>query len=145
VPGDLGGFGGVLGEVARDHAIGDVTGAGQGDVPHVEALVGVTPADRPAARTVGVFWTGESGLANGGGDRLVQVGGGEPGRWWHGGFRVERVDAVEADQGVEVHGAACLVLGGFAVAKPDRRDMPRLTGLAVDDVERDATLSAQGG
>lgn len=74
VAGDLGGLGGVLGQVAGGHAVGDLAvGAGVDD-----ALVElVIPGDGPAARPGRVGRCGEAGEPGGPLDGGVQVIDGE--------------------------------------------------------------------
>ena len=78
-------------------------------------------------------------------DRVVEVGGGEAGRWRDDGVGVVGVDAVEADQGVEVDRAACLELGGFAVGQPDRRDRADVAGGGDDLDAGDAAAAGEFG
>ena len=49
VAGDLGALGGVLGQVAGDHEVGDGAGAAHGDDPHVQ--LGPQPMGHPAGLT----------------------------------------------------------------------------------------------
>ncbi len=61
--------------------------------------------------------------ADGGGclvDGVVEVGGGDWCRWRDDRVRVGGVEAVQAQQDVEVDGSAGLEFGGFAVRNPDR-------------------------
>jgi hypothetical protein len=62
---------------------------------------------------------------------FFEVDDGQPGRWGGDGGGVALVDAVQAQQGVEVDGAAELVFGGFAVREPDSRKAAP-SGLAVE-------------
>jgi hypothetical protein len=55
------------------------------------------------------------------------------------------VDAVEADQGVEVNDAAALHLGGFAVREPDGWDAADAFAVGADLDERDAAGATQFG
>ena len=68
-----------------------------------------------------------------------------PGRRGHELAGVGGVQAVEAEQGVEVDRAACLVFGGFAVADPDRGDQPVPAVAARDRDERDAAGGGRAG
>ena len=54
-------------------------------------------------------------------DGFVQVVDGDAGRRRHEGVRVVGIDAVEAQQAVEVHGGPALHLGDLAVRHPHRR------------------------
>jgi len=131
----LGALGGVLGEVGGDGQAGDGAGAAVGDGADVGLLA---PGDFPAGsvRAAGV----RPGLAGdrGGGpvDGVFEVGGGDAGRGRDDRSRVGGVDAVEAEQDVEVDSAACLVLGGLAVRDPDRRES--FGGPAVAEAHREA-------
>ena len=78
-------------------------------------------------------------------DRVFQVVDGDAGRWRHEGVRVVGVDAVEAQQDVEVHGGAALHLGDLAVRHPHRRHPADLAGGGDDPDEGDAALAAEGG
>jgi hypothetical protein len=135
VPGGLGALGGVLGKVARDHAVGDLAGAGEGDGPDVDelAFAFVAPDHGPAVRWVGVGRGGEAGRGGGVDEDLDEVVERDGGRRREDGAGVGGVDAVEADQDVEVDGAAALHLGGLAVRQPDRRHTPDLA-VRVDEV-----------
>ena len=123
VSGGFGGFGGVFGEVAGDHPVSDVR-VTDADVSDVELLA---PGYRPAGRVLGMRCGGESDAASGGADGVVEVGDGDAGRWRDDRGRVVRVNTVEADEGVEVDGAAGLEFGGFAVGYPHRRHRPTPT------------------
>jgi hypothetical protein len=61
-------------------------------------------------------------VGSGGADGVLEVLRREPGRRWDHGAWAGRVDAAEAQQGVEVDGAACLKLGGVAAALYSRPD-----------------------
>jgi hypothetical protein len=99
VAGCFGGFGGVLGEVAGDHVVGDLVAAAQGDAFDEDL---VAPGDAPSFGLVGVRGRGERGVRDGVVDGVVEVDGGDP--WWgcDDGVRIGGVDAVEAQQRVEV-------------------------------------------
>jgi hypothetical protein len=94
----LGGLGGVLGQVAGHHLVGDVTAAGQGDVFDLDPVPAtlVAPHDRPTLGPVPVRRGGEAGVFGGVGDGVFQVQGAEPGRGRHDGLGVVGVDAVQA-------------------------------------------------
>ena len=112
VAGDFGAFGGVFGEVAGDHQVGDGAGAAQGDDADVEFG---TPADEPAC---GLGRVGRGQVGDGGGGLaggVFEVGDGDAGGWGQQAAGVVGVQAVEAEQDVEVDRAAGLVFGGFAV------------------------------
>ncbi len=118
VAGGFGGFGGVLGEVAGDHLVGDGPIAGDADGPDVELLA---PGDVPAGRVEVVGFGGEGGVAGGVFDGVDQVEQPDPGRWRDDRVEVVGVDAVEADDGVEVHDSASLHFGDLAVGESDGR------------------------
>ena len=112
VAGDLGAFGGVFGEVAGDHQVGDGAGAAQGDDADVEFGA---PADEPACG-LGRVRRGQAGDGGGGvPGGVLEVGGGDAGGRGQEPAGVGGVQAVEAEQDVEVDRAAGLVFGGFAV------------------------------
>ena len=71
-------------------------------------------------RGVGVVRRAECGVRGGVGDKLGEVRCGDGDRWSKYGVRVGGIDGVEADEGVEVHDAAALVLGDLAVGDPQR-------------------------
>jgi hypothetical protein len=80
-------------------------------------------------------------------DGVLEAGGGEAGRGRDDSSRVGGVCPVEAEQDVEVDGAAGLVLGGLAVRDPDRRESVGGPGVAeadgaADEVAFDVLLGA---
>jgi hypothetical protein len=77
VPGHLGGFGGVLGQVGGDVAVGDLALRGDGDHLGVDVL---TPGDAPALGPGRVRAGGVPGHVGGVVDGVDQVGGVQPGR-----------------------------------------------------------------
>src|SRR5690606_39184323 len=100
-----------------DLVVGDAVVTGEGDGAEVELLA---PGDRPTGRRVGRVGRGaEPGGAGGGGDDIgkqFDVGT----VWgWDDVVGVVGVDAVEADQHVEVDHSACLVFGDLGVADAD--------------------------
>ena len=128
--GEAGGFGalgGVLREVAGggellgDEFVGDAAVPGQGEGFDVEALVDVAPADLPPVRPVRVRRGGEGDRGDGVAEGVGDVVDRDAGRRDDDGVGVGGVDAVEADQGVEVHDAAALHFGGLAVGELHRR------------------------
>src|SRR5262249_4940421 len=121
--GDLGGFGGILGQVGGHHVVGDVAVGGHVDDAHLELLA---PADRPAVRGSRVRLGGERDGAGGVLDRVDQVADTDAGRGRQDRVLVGRVGTVQADDRVEVHHGASLHLGGLAVAPADLigRDAP---------------------
>src|SRR5690606_13398081 len=116
VAGGLGGFGGVLGEIAGHHGVGDLTVAADSD----DADVGLfAPADAPPVRPGGMGFGGEGDGGGGVFDRVDQVDDAEPVRGPDGAGLVG-VGGVEADDGMEVGHATALQLGDLAVGDPDR-------------------------
>lgn len=117
--GGLGAFGGVLGEVSGDGRARNSVRASVGDGADVELL---PPGDEPpfAVWAVGVGAGPETDGGGGPGDGVLKVGGGDAGRRGDDRVGVVAADAVEAEQGVEVDGAACLVFGCLAVREADR-------------------------
>ncbi len=75
----------------------------------------------------------------------LQVVDGDAGRWRHEGVRVVGVDAVEAQEDVEVHGCAALHLGDLAVGHPHGRHPANLAGGGDDADLGDVTLMARCG
>src|SRR5215469_6945104 len=132
VAGGFGGFGGVFGEVSGDHGVGDRVAAAQGDHAHVHLCA---PADEPPAGLGLVRGRGEGDGGGGLVDGVVQVGGGDLCRWRDDRVGVAGVEAVQAQEGVEVDGAAGLEFGGFAVGDPDRRHCAGVA-FAVGDPHR---------
>jgi hypothetical protein len=57
-------------------------------------------------------------------DDVLEIGGGERGRWRDDAFGVGGVDTVEAEQDMEVDRSAGLIFGGFAVREADRGQQP---------------------
>jgi hypothetical protein len=112
VPGGFGALGGVLGEVAGHHRVRDVAAGVEGDGADVDL---VTPRHRPPVGSVEVSWRIEGGRTGRLVECVVEVVECDSGRRCCDGRGVVRVDAVEADEGVGVDGAASLHLGGLAV------------------------------
>jgi hypothetical protein len=83
----------------------------------------VAPGNEPAfaVRAVGVGAGGEGDVLGGLADGVLEVSGGDAARRGDDRGRVGGVGAVEAEQGVEVDRAACLVFGGLAVGQADGR------------------------
>ena len=79
----------------------------------------VSPGDEPAlpVGAVGVGPGAEGDAGGGLADGVLEVGGGDAGRRGDDRVGVFAVGPVEAEQGVEVDRAACLVLGGLAVGQ----------------------------
>lgn len=119
VAGNLGALGRVLGEVAGDGQAGDAVLVAIGHGADVEFAA---PGDEPsfAVRAVGVGAGADGDVSGGLADGVLEVGGGEAGRGRDEGGGVLAAGAVEAEQDVEVDGAACLVLGGLAVRQAGR-------------------------
>jgi hypothetical protein len=123
VAGGLGALGGVFGEVAGfgevvgDELVGDAAVPGEGERLEVELL---TPHHGPAVGPVRMLGGVERGGPGSMVERVDELGQADAGRWRDDGVQVVRVDAVEADQGVEVDGAAALHFGGCAVGQPHR-------------------------
>ena len=78
-------------------------------------------------------------------DGVVQVVDGDAGGWRHERVRVVGVDAVEAEQGVEVHGGAALHFGDLAVRHPHGRHPADLAGGGDDPDLGDAASAASCG
>jgi hypothetical protein len=116
VAGGLGAFGGVLGEVRGGGQPGDRTGSVVGKGADIEL---VTPGDEPAfaVGAVGVRLGAEGDARCGLADGVLEVGGGDAVRRDDDRGGVLGAGAVEAEQGVEVDRAACLVFGGLAVGQ----------------------------
>jgi hypothetical protein len=110
------GFRGVLGEVAGDHLVGNGAVAGDADRSDVEL---VAPFDEPGHVELSVGFGDEACVPGGVIDRVDQVAEADPVGYRGDGLRVGRVDAVEADDGMEVDDAAPLHLGDLAVRDPD--------------------------
>ena len=117
VAGDLGAFGGVLGEVAATARSVTLP------VPvRVMMRMSISVPQAMSQPPAGPGGAGaEADVGGGLADGVVEVGDGEAGRRGRL-VGVGGVVAVEADQGVEVDGAAGLVFGGFAVR--DRTGSP---------------------
>ena len=112
----LGGLGGVLGQVGRDRDVGDLAVVGEADDAGVDLGA---PGDVPALRPGRVGDGGEPRRAGHGLDDTGEHVGGDRGRWRDGAFGMDRVDAVEAEDGVEVDQSAALELGHFGEGDPD--------------------------
>ncbi len=117
VAGDFGGLGGVLGQVAGNHPVGDVAIGSDGDDAGLDLLA---PRDRPSFRPGRVRVGGEPGGLGGVLDRIDQVASVEAGRGGQHDAGEVGVGAVEADDGVEVDDGPALHLGRFAVLELDR-------------------------
>ena len=78
-------------------------------------------------------------------DGIVQVSDSNPGWWRDDSVQVARVDAVQAQQDVEVHSSACLEFGGLAVGHPDRRHPAGVPVRAGDQHEGQAAAAGQVG
>ncbi|GHJ11458.1 hypothetical protein TPA0907_58250 [Micromonospora humidisoli] len=78
-------------------------------------------------------------------DGGVEVVDGDAGRRRHQGVPVVRIDAVEAQQDVEVHRAPALHLGDLTVGHPHRRHPADSAGVGDDLDVGDAASATQGG
>ena len=107
-----------------------VAGGLQGDGPDVEL---VAPADDPAV-PAGAGWVRRSLAGDGGGvpNSVLEVGDGQAGRWGQEPGVVVGVQAVEAEQDVEVDCATDLVFGGLAVGDPDAVGQAAVAGELVE-------------
>jgi len=110
--GGFGALGGVFGDVGGDRSVGEF-----GCVGEVGAVDGADVELAAEGERVGSAvdgGAGDAGRGRGGVDGVGQeVGGGPGGRWGGAAF-----GAVEADDGVEVDGAALLVLGDLGEGDP---------------------------
>src|SRR5262249_15092971 len=114
VAGDFGGLGGVLGQVGRDHGVGDVPGRGDGDNAYVNLLA---PTDQPAFGFGRVRVGGEADGAGGVLDRVGQLSRVQASGWGQDRRLVVPVVAVEADDEVQVDHGASLEFGRLAVGQ----------------------------
>lgn len=140
--GYLGSFGGIFGEVAGNHGIGDRVPATHGDDAHVYLLA---PFDEPSAGAGGVRRGNERDGARRVMDGVIQVSDSDSGRWRDDGFQVAGVDAVQAQQDVEMDGSAGLEFGGLAMGNPDRWHPTRAPVPAGNQHERQAATAGQVG
>src|SRR5512133_161895 len=137
----LGGFGGVLGDVAGHLLSRQLPRLvlPSGDVADVELLTPPGITGRPTIDGRAGHPDGRDRLLEG----VVEEGGGERLRWWGQAARTAALGgSVQADDGMEVDRAPLLELGHLGVADSDHLPEP---GLVQADLAGQGTLDGDGG
>jgi len=98
----------------RDRDVADLPAAGE---PHDTRVNLASPSDIPAGRLHRMRDCGEPGFTGDMADQVSQQLGGDPWVRWDGPLGVDRVDAVEAEDGVEVDQPASLELGDLGIGE----------------------------
>jgi hypothetical protein len=101
------------------------------------------PGGEPAARLFRMGGSGEGDRGRRVMGSVVEVAGGDFGWWRDYRAGVAGVEAVQAQQGVEVDGSAGLEFGGFAVGHPDRRHRAVVALAVADPYGRQATATGE--